>query len=66
MNVGGGSPITAPRSNGANAPVRSWRVLRRSARPLSTPPSTPFCNSYPTRPSQLRVLWMRGSRAAYP
>jgi hypothetical protein len=26
-------------------------VLRWSARPLSTPPSTPFCNSYPTRPS---------------
>ena len=25
-------------------------MLRWSARPLSTPPSTPFCNSYPTGP----------------
>ena len=41
-------------------------MRRWSARPLSTPPSTPFCNSYPTRSSPLRVLRMRGSRAASP
>ena len=41
-------------------------MLRWSARPLSTPPSTPFCNSYPTRPPPLCVLWMRGSRVASP